>query len=81
MLNRELGFDNIRILFLHFGVLNDFLLLHQVINGLYRIVNDGILIDELLLTGNGTFDFKLDFPQEGSGFAVHCLVPDKSLEP
>jgi hypothetical protein len=53
------------------------LFLHQVIERFDGIVNHGILIGKLLLPGDWTFDFGLDFPNQGFGLGVHWIGPHR----
>ena len=43
-------------------------------------VNDGIIIGELPLGGDGAFDFALDFLNQLSCLALHWFGYDRSLE-
>ena len=56
------------------------MLLHQVIDSLDRIINDGIIIYKLLLPRNWTFDLGLNFPYQVSSSCVHRIGPHRSLE-
>jgi hypothetical protein len=55
------------------------LLLHKVVDGLDRIINDGIIIYKLFLPGDWTFDLGLDFPYQVSSSGVHWIGPHRSL--
>ena len=49
------------------------LLLKEVVKGFNGIFNHSRLITEFTLFGDGTFEFALNLPYQGSGVVVHCL--------